>query len=170
LLVVVVVGMIGGVVSVQQRIQSTPTEGDAIRNVLSLSSGLFSVYLSPITGAISAALLYLMFAGGLLTGALFPDMTDKPEKLEFLFTFTHVKSAHFPNFARLIIWSFIAGFAERFVPDTLNRLVSAAESSSQSKPTAVLVSPKPPGGDRGASSQTEGGEPGPGQASGQGHA
>jgi hypothetical protein len=170
LLVVVVVGMIGGVVSVQQRIQSTPTEGDAIRNVLSLSSGLFSVYMSPITGAVSATLLYLLFAGGLLTGALFPDMTNNPEKLEFLFSFEHATSAHFPNFARLIIWSFIAGFAERFVPDTLNRLVSAAQSSSQSKPTAVLVSPNPPGEDRGASAQAEVGKPGSGQASGKDHA
>ncbi len=141
LLPVVIVGAIGGFVSVQQRIQSAPTEGDAIRGVLSLSEGWFSVYLSPLTGAISATVLYLLFAGGLLKGDLFPDIVDEKGSgpvQDFQSFLSMIEPKNSKDYAKLLIWAFIAGFAARHDPDTLNRLDSTVEAGSTAKPTALV--------------------------------
>lgn len=219
LFVVIFAGIMGAFVSMQQRLQSSTNQGDPIYNLSLLTHGWFSIFLSPISGAIFAALLYLFFAGGLLKGSIFPVMTDysagkvaartklknssptttsptplpsaspspdnspvpcipqptpassspqptptprpvsspvqptpTPTPLCVQPTATPTVSAQ-PTptsdstnaeaptvgitdfsletgpedgkaFALLIIWSFIAGFAERFVPDTLMRLVN----------------------------------------------
>ncbi len=73
LVVSVILGAIGGLVSVQQRVQSAPTDGDAIRNVMSLYNGMFSIYLSPVMGAISAGLLYAFSSEGSCKGVSFPS-------------------------------------------------------------------------------------------------
>ncbi|MGH9843159.1 MAG: hypothetical protein ACREEM_30850, partial [Blastocatellia bacterium] len=70
--VVVFAGIIGAFISVQQRIQSAPSEGDPIYNFSVLTHGVFGIFLSPISGAIFAVILYLMFAGGVLQGKAFP--------------------------------------------------------------------------------------------------
>jgi hypothetical protein len=70
--VVVVCGAMGGFVSALQRIQSPPTEGDSLYNLSLLFHGSKSVFIAPITGAIFATILYMMFAAGILQGAFFP--------------------------------------------------------------------------------------------------
>jgi hypothetical protein len=61
----------------------------------------------------------MLFASGLLKGSLFPAV-DISVHAPFDRN-VHMTSE---DLGRLLIWCFIAGFAERFVPDTLDRLVS----------------------------------------------
>jgi hypothetical protein len=189
--VVAVVGAMGGFVSALQRIQSPPTEGDSLYNLSLLFYGSSSVFVAPISGAIFAILLYLLFSAGILSGSFFPTIftpqgnyatqvtpdeapnanvsnsaldspptgnttssgnssqaggelttrntnttrgpkqtpspTPKPVPKSGLNVFDFLADSGPPSgrdYALLIIWCFIAGFAERFVPDALDRLVA----------------------------------------------
>lgn len=168
--VVISLGMIGGYTSLQQRIQSVPTTGDPIVNIAELSNSQFSLYLAPISGAVFAVILYVIFIAGLLSGPLFPKISTLPSKCDQAVTeksassqvtaaqgagktdiepqvprtesqntgkpcaesveFSEFLKKTGPesgvSFAMLLVWSFVAGFAERFVPDTIDRLVSQA--------------------------------------------
>ena len=185
-------GVIGGCISMLQRIQSAPSEGDALFNLAALTNGWRGLSLSPLYGGIFASVLFILFAAGLLKGAAFPTVdtsgstsavsaeqkqpmpaeqpkpaaspspateaqpkttafvavADQPDTAAESSKNTPAKnslpaSADKPtsvlkikdflketgpkdgvSFALLMIWSFIAGFAERLVPDTLNRMVA----------------------------------------------
>lgn len=164
-------GIVGGCVSMLQRIQSAPSEGDALFNLASLTVGWRGLSLSPLYGGIFASLLFILFAAGILQGSVFPKIetatnidgaaitaaaaapaaTSQPAPAASATPETVVPPTPTPtpltdtqrtgilqikdflketgpkdgvSFALLIIWSFIAGFAERLVPDTLNRLVA----------------------------------------------
>jgi nitrate reductase NapE component len=221
-LTVALAGIVGGCVSMLQRIQSAPSEGDALFNLAALTNGWKGIFLSPLYGGIFAALLFVLFAAGLLEGSAFPRINtprrqwgpqasvtpspiqsrsplpspsstpstspsptpspnaaptvsptpDESANTQGLNTFAagdtsanqasgqpqpqlsptpsptpyvfgalqrlpimeirdflkHTGPADGTSYALLIIWSFIAGFAERLVPDTLNRLVTKNEA------------------------------------------
>ena len=137
LIVVVFAGLMGAFVSMQERLQNFSHKGDPIYNLSLLTHGWLSIFLSPISGAIFAALLYLFIAAGLLKGVIFPEMITLPstnnQPLPMELTRFILHTGPKEDFALLIVWSFIAGFAERLVPDTLMRLVNqknAGETTS----------------------------------------
>jgi hypothetical protein len=81
-------------------------------------------------GAIAALVLYLAIAGKLIAGELFPkidcSVKDSCHSLgSLLSTDGPIDAA---DFAKVIVWSFIAGFAERLVPSTLNALSKAVDN------------------------------------------
>jgi hypothetical protein len=81
-----------------------------------------------VVGMIGAVMVYLMFAAGLLKGDLFPEFhcaSGACTDFHGFVSYWSPKDA--AANAKAIVWGFIAGFSERFVPDILNRLGSTKE-------------------------------------------
>jgi len=81
-----------------------------------------------------AFLLYFMFIGGLIRGDMFPIFTNTSatsggDYVSMQAFTTVVKPESYKDVAKLLVWSFIAGYSEKFVPNLVARLLGAAESS-----------------------------------------
>lgn len=88
----------------------------------------WSVVQRLLIGGIAAFLVYLLIAGGLLAGDLFPKAvysTDllNPDASAKIFEIPSV------DFAKLLVWSVIAGFSERLLPDQLGRFENSIRDS-----------------------------------------
>jgi len=112
-----------------------------------LPGGYVVIYslVPPVVGAIAATVLYITFAAGLLEGALFPKFACKlmdekglPLVPDACRTFGTTISDFGPtvaaDYAKALIWAFIAGFAERLVPDALQTFAAKVETSAQKPP------------------------------------
>jgi hypothetical protein len=135
ILIVLFMGILGGFVSTQLRLQDSPSNGEPFENLAKLDHGWLSVLISPISGAIFAVILYMLFAGSFLKGSLFPEIATPMENVTDGLGFGVFANLTGPatgvEYAKLVVWSFIAGFAERFVPDALSRVIAAKPADQQ---------------------------------------
>ena len=120
-------GLIGGFISIQQRIKSVSEEELEL-----LSKSWFQILLIPVYGGIFALVLYLAFLSQIVKGALFPEFSipdfsipPTTDDMKRLFMDTYPSSG--VSLAKLILWSIVAGFSERLVPQIISR--SEEESS-----------------------------------------
>ena len=151
ILAVLFMGALGGFVSLQQRIQNIPTDGDPVLTILQLYNGQLSLYLAPLTGAIFAFVVFLLFIGDILSGAVFPNIKNL-----VLYRPVEYGSLLEPlNYGKLLVWSFVVGFAERFVPDTLTTLVGRARQIP-----AGTIAIAPSAGKKGTGGSGEAAKPG----------
>jgi hypothetical protein len=79
-------------------------------------------------GMIGSIIFYFVIRAGLLGGGAFPDTA----RLSEIHPLTEKILAPTADVAKLLIWSFLAGFSERLVPDALAR--TEAQASKSDKP------------------------------------
>jgi hypothetical protein len=91
----------------------------------------------PFFGGIFALLFYVLVLSGILEGALFPkfvmpEFAAQPTSDDMKKFLLETYPASGQDFARLTVWSFLAGFSERLVPNILNRTAGEASTSTES--------------------------------------
>jgi hypothetical protein len=124
-------GLLGGFVSIQQRLKKLADEELEL-----LAESWFQILLIPVYGGIFSLVLYVGFLSEIVKGPLFPHfaipaftepMPTTEDVIRFLAT-TYPTSGQ--DLAKLLFWSFFSGFSERFVP----QILAKADGSTDQKP------------------------------------
>jgi hypothetical protein len=120
--------------------QSIRIDGDPLASVFGLDNAGYYLWLSPLLGAIFAVILTSIFIAGFVKGSLLPEFYLSSGGSEQGLPFFHFTWNTLPktseDYAKLFVWAFLAGFAERLVPDSLDRLASKLEPAEKPLPPA----------------------------------
>lgn len=153
-------GIIGGFVSSQRRMQAISSDADPLITVYGLDNAGYYLWLSPLLGAIFAVVLCFMFIAGFVEGTVFPEFSKFVGKSVGFFDFTwHTLPRSSADYAKLFVWAFLAGFAERLVPDNLDRLATKLAMADKPQPGQLLPPTKGGGADDAAGPNGAGGPP-----------
>lgn len=130
-----IVGLLGGFVSIQQRLPKIE-----LSELKILSESWVTILLIPINGGIFALVLMMIFMSGFLEGTMFPKyIHPKIDHGELLKSFSSWASSTFPETGRditkMLFWAFVAGFSERFVPQIIQNKTNEVgiDSTSENK-------------------------------------
>lgn len=120
---VLVCGVIGGFVSLQRRLKDL-----TLQDLELLANSKVYLMLAPMVGGVLAMVLYLIFLSGLLRGDMFPEFVSlsADKTTGFPTIFEQYGKYGFSDYAKLLVWAFIAGFSEKFVTNVLGRFEGAA--------------------------------------------
>ena len=125
-------GVLGGFVSIQQRLRTLHAEELDL-----LSRSWSQILLIPIYGGVFALVLYVSFLSDIISGEMFPQFAvarfvadaSPAENLKLFLTSTMPETGQ--DVAKLFFWSFVAGFSERFVPQLIARSQTKVEAADK---------------------------------------
>lgn len=136
-------GMTGGVVANYMRLREVSMSDALFTDPELAYRAQVQMFVGPLVSGVFAGVLYSLFASGLVTGDLFPrfDGGDAPfgtphplpiaageithtdgNLLRRFFKGTYPRSN--VDGVKVIFWSFLAGYSERFVPNILDKMAS----------------------------------------------
>lgn len=164
LLLIVLIGYAGSVISVAQRSKEATSrpvlEGDPVSTIGGLASGWNGVLLAMASASLFAGIAYLLFASGIanllgISGGLFPVPFgasecggEAPDSVAYTAT-TFLdgpavnRLAHVLGFCsgidymRMLVIAFVAGFSERLVPDMLQQIAARTGAGQVRGPKEV---------------------------------
>ncbi len=126
LLLLFLSGALGGTISTYIRVKSLPLMDENQPIIRALA--IFQIYITPIVAGIFGFLLYLLFASGIVTGALFPEFSGLDAPFETAKSMIDVVSTKTNlDGIKALVWAFIAGFSERMVPNILDKIIKESE-------------------------------------------
>lgn len=127
---VILTGILGACFSVLQRVQRSAAD-DPLVALLNLRNARTHIFLSIISGAIASLVIFAIFTGRMISGSLFPNIVGMSVPAGTMLPLVDFLGGTGPetvaDYGKLLVWAFVAGFAERFVPDVLDRFVADAK-------------------------------------------
>ncbi len=98
-------------------------------DLVDLSSSWLGLIVPSFVGGILAFVLYMMFLGNIVSGVLFPTFVPNADyvakgvtNIEALF-YQHASNG-LPDYGKLLFWSFVAGFNQKYVVDVIDSVRS----------------------------------------------
>ena len=140
--VFLLMGGLGAATSVAWRLQNLLTVPPSLpethlTDLGGLKYGGQGVLISVGCGVVFSFVLYMLFAGGVLTGSLFPTIRSptepSPAGLPLSTFFSNSGPEKGTDYAKLLFWLFLSGFAEKFVPDVLDRIRKNSQTIREAK-------------------------------------
>ncbi|HEY5801544.1 MAG TPA: hypothetical protein VIT92_15080 [Burkholderiaceae bacterium] len=131
-------GLLGAFTSIMRRMHNdTDLQQGRVasyRELTALAYGKIGIVFGLLFGATFALVLMLVFFGGIIDNVFSEDVARVSDNFFPLFaqdpgdmlTCSSMQPASGGDLGKLLFWSFIAGFAEKIVPDALDRLTRAA--------------------------------------------
>ncbi len=151
-------GVLGGAVSVVLRLSNMETRDQDQTLIVEFDKAIKASFIAPLTGCVFATVLYVVFCAHLVDGSIFPNMStpavsqdattenalyiaaespgtvdvqgdqarDQQKRTGIQITRMNPRTSK--DFSLILVWSFIAGFFERFVPDMLSAIAKRNKS------------------------------------------
>ena len=140
LILVMLAGMMGAFFSALMRLYKVDDASAVlISPTVSRLGGFYLLmysFVPIIVGAVASVVLYVAFVAELVHGGgLIPTISCRLGSNEKCVAMRDLLNNYGPsdaaNYAKALIWAFIAGFSERLVPDTLQTLVAKQEGQGK---------------------------------------
>lgn len=134
-------GAFGAAVSTIMRLYQVDTRHEPLITWLNLEKSSVSVWVAPALGAVFGMVLVLILYAGILKLDFLPDFQQcwwqgadfDPAGCKFGKIEKGGHNLPYADFLKVALWCFIAGWAERFVPDALNRIYAPSQAASEKK-------------------------------------